>query len=97
MPDETLNTIQLQKEFLGGHDFVKLGQSIAHENWQIAGMTAQKMHRMAKAAGLFMFDRSFISMKQCIAHKNKQQAQDVLASVTAKRVQLLNNFEKEKL
>lgn len=79
-----------QSAFLKSHDFVKLGQSIARENWQIAAMTAQKMHRQSKEAGCLIFDRQFINIKQCIAHKNKQQAQDVLAVIIAKRTQMLD-------
>ena len=82
--------------FLKSLDFMKLGQTIEHENWQIAGMTAQKLQKHAKEAGTALFDRQFINIKQCIGQKNKKQAQDILAVIIAKRTKLLKERETEK-
>ena len=75
--------------FLKSLDFMKLGQAIEHENWQVAGMTAQKMQKRAKEAGIDSFDRQLSNIKQCVAQRNKKQAQDILAVIVAKRTQLM--------
>lgn len=36
-----------QIAFLKSYEFLRLGQSISHQNWTAAGMCAQKMHRQA--------------------------------------------------
>lgn len=80
------------EEFLKSKDFMKLGQAIEHGNWQVAGMTAQRMQREAKEAGTDAFDRQLIAIKQCIAGRKKTEAQNALAAMVSKRVQMLKNY-----
>lgn len=81
-----------KEEFLKSKDFMKIGQSIEHGAWQIAGMTAQRMQKNAKEAELNIFDRQLIGLKQCIASRNKTEALNILSLMVTKRVQLLNNI-----
>ena len=80
------------EEFLKSRDFMKLGQAIERGNWQVAGMTAQRMQREAKEAGTDAFDRQLIAIKQCIASRKKTEAQNALAAMVSKRVQMLKNY-----
>ena len=79
-----------KEEFLKSRDFMKLGQAIEHGNWQIAGMTASKMQRGAKEAGINDFDRQLIGIKQCIAGRAKREALNVLSIMVNKRVAMIN-------
>lgn len=89
------NEKQVQFNFLKSYDFMKLGQALDHKNWQIAAMTVQRMQRGAQEAELTVFERQFSSIRQCIIHKQGKQAKDILALVTAKRAQLLNQHASE--
>lgn len=80
------------EEFLKSKDFMKLGQAIEHGNWQVAGMTAQRMQKNAKEAGITDFDRQLIMLKQCLAGRKKTEAQNTLASIISKRVSLLKDI-----
>lgn len=77
------------QDFLKSKDFMKLGQAIEHGNWQVAGMTAQRMQKNAKEAGISDFDKQLIMIKQCIAGRKKTEAQNVLAAMVSKRVQMM--------
>jgi len=82
-----------QEDFLHSYDFMKLGQAIEHGNWQVAGMTAARIQRNAKEAEVSDFDRQIISLKQCIGSRQKLQAQNILAAIITKRVQMLKKYE----
>lgn len=90
--ENTDNKERMQLNFLKSYDFMKLGQALDHKNWQIAAMTVQRMQKGAQEAELETFDRQFINIRQCIIHKQGKQAKDILALVTAKRAQLLNQY-----
>lgn len=90
--DLEVNEMDIE-EFLKSKDFMKLGQAIEHGNWQVAGMTAQRMQKAAREAGTDAFDRQLISIKQCIAGRKKNEAQNALAFMISKRVQMLKNYE----
>lgn len=87
--EQTEPSADLKAEFLRCKDFMKLGQAIEHNNWQIAGMTVSRMQKNAKECGVTDFDRQFIMIKQCIANRKKTEAQNTLALVVAKRVKLM--------
>jgi hypothetical protein len=84
---------EAEKEFLDGYDFMRLGQSINHENWSGAGMAAQRMQAKAAAAGMDDFVRLLRNLKMAIGHKEKKVALDLLAQITAKRVHMLNSMK----
>ena len=78
------------EEFIKSKDFMKLGQSIEHNNWQLAGMIAQRMQRNAKSAGVSDFDRQLVMIKQCIGGRQKTEALNALAGIVNKRVKMLS-------
>lgn len=82
-----------EEEFLKSYDFMKLGQSIEHGNWQVAGMTAARIQKNSKEAGVTAFDRSLIMIKQCIATRKKTEAQNALAGMITKRVSMLDKYK----
>lgn len=79
-----------ESEFLKGPDFMKLGRAIQSENWQLAAMTLRRLRQNAADAGITVFDRQFMGLGQCVNARQKTEAQNCLALVTAKRVSLLN-------
>ncbi|MCM1038458.1 MAG: hypothetical protein NC314_01185 [Roseburia sp.] len=83
---------QLQFNYLKSYDFMKLGQALNHNNWQIAAMTLQRMQKGAQEAELTIFERQFTNIRQCILHKQGKQAKDILALVIARRGQLLGQY-----
>lgn len=86
---EHTNTTPAQRDFLKSYDFMKLGQAINRQNWQIAAMTLQRMQQKAKELELTVFDRQFMNIRQCVIHRQEKQAKDILALVTARRAQML--------
>lgn len=84
-----------KEDFLKSKEFMKLGRAIEGGNWQVAGMTAMRMQKMAKDSGVNDFDRQLIMIKQCIAGRKKQEALNTLAGMVTKRVMMLKNLEKE--
>lgn len=77
------------EDFLTSYDFMKLGQALHHENWQIAMVTVQRMLKSVQGLGLDILERQLTGIRQCIIHKQARQAKDILALLTAKRAQLL--------
>lgn len=84
-----------REEFLKSQDFMKLGQAIQHGQWQVAGMTVQRMQRNAASIEGLSMDRNLIGIKQCIAMRNKVEAQNILAQLIAKRVKLLKEIQEQ--
>lgn len=80
------------EEFLKSYDFMKIGQAIAHDNFQVAGMTANRMLQKAKELQDDFFIRQLTNIRQCIAARNKKQAQNILAIMVNKRAQLLKEL-----
>lgn len=75
--------------FLHSYDFMKLGQAINKNQWQIAAMTIQRMTKQAKELGLDAFDRSFTGLRQAINRREATGAKQALAVVISKRVKLI--------
>lgn len=78
------------KAFIHSYEFMQLGQVINRKQWQAAGMKIQKMSAKAKKLGMTGWENQFMGMKQNIARKNDQEALQILALMTTKRVKLLN-------
>lgn len=87
-----MNTERTEAElsFLKSYDFMKLGQAINHQNWQVAAITLQRMQKNAQELELDSFVRQLGNIRQCVLHKQARQAKDVMAVMMAKRAQLLN-------
>ena len=73
---------------------MKIGQAVEHGNWQSAAMTLRRMQDNAAQCGVSDFDRMFTMLRQCVVSRKKAEAQNVLASVVAKRVALLEGIRK---
>ena len=78
------------KTFIHSYEFMQLGQAVNRKQWQAAGMKIQKMSAKAKKLGMTGWENQFMGMKQNIARKNDQEALQILALMTTKRVKLLN-------
>ncbi len=77
------------REFLDSFDFMRLGQAITQRNQNMAMMILAHLQQAAKDAGLAEeFDSNFKGIRGCILGGDIQQAQDILAIVTAKRVKM---------
>lgn len=81
-----------KEEFLKSKDFMKLGQAIESMNWQMAVMIVNRMQKNASECGIGDFSTQLIMLKQCILNHKKTEAQNALASVVAKRVNLLKEI-----
>jgi len=80
-------------EFIKCMDFMKLGRAVNSENWQLAAMTAARMNRNCKEAQVTEMELPLSRMRQLVAARQKQEALNCLALITAKRVQLLKQLE----
>lgn len=81
--------------FMRSRDFMKLGMAVESGNWQIAHMTVNRMQKICKEAAVSDFERNLISLKQCIAARNKESCKDILAVMVGKRVKYLNEAGKK--
>ena len=79
-----------QLQFLKSLDFMRLGQSINHEQWQSAAMIVRRLDVSAKDVGFTDFERQFTGLRQCINRKNVYEAKQILALVVNKRAKYLN-------
>lgn len=79
-----------REEFLASKDFLKLGQAVNHENWQVALMTVTRMQKNASEACPGLFDLKLSNIRQCILHHQKSQALDILALIVAIRAKELS-------
>ena len=82
------------EEFLRSYDFMKLGQAVNHCNFQVAGMTANRMLNKAKELNDDFFVKKLTSIRQCIASRNKEQSLNILSLMINKRARLLNDMYK---
>lgn len=76
------------KAFLGGFDFMKLGQAVNRKQWESAMMTIRRMEQRCDALGLEGFKRSFAGIRQAVVRKDVLQAKQLLAAVIQRRVRL---------
>lgn len=78
------------KSFIHSYEFLQLGQAINRKQWQIAGMKIRKMSAKAKDLGMTGWENLFTGIRQNVARKNDREALQVMASVTTKRVKVMN-------
>ena len=81
--------------FINSYDFMRLGQSIHHSQWQAAAMKAQKMTQTAKNLGMTGWEHLFTGIRQNINRKNEKEALQILSQMIAKRVQVKEYLGKE--
>ena len=82
-------------QFIKGYDFMRLGQAVSHHQWQAAAMTIRRMEMQAKKPELACFARQFAGIRQAIMRKDGNEAKQILAQVTARRVRMLEQIRKE--
>lgn len=84
--------------FVKGYDFMRLGMAITHKQWQGAAMNIRRMDMQAKKLGVECFMRQFTGLKQNVASRNVLECKQILASVTTRRVKLIEVLnERERL
>lgn len=77
--------------FLNSYDFMRLGQAISRGDQNVAMMILTHLQKAAEEADLMgLFDMNFKGLRGCILGRDMRQAQDILAVVTAKRVDAIN-------
>lgn len=85
---------QKLKDFLYSKDFMKLGQAINHEHWEVAMMALRRLDLAARPLEIDFVTRNVPAIRHGITGRNRQQALDALARVTQRRVQLMNILNK---
>ena len=80
-----------REELIKSHDFMQLGHAIETESWQNASMVASRLQKNATECRMDEFIRPLLMIKQCVASRKKKEALNALASLTAKRVALINS------
>ena len=80
-----------REELIKSHGFMQLGHAIETESWQNASMIASRLQKNATECRMDEFIRPLLMIKQCVALRKKKEALNALASLTAKRVALINS------
>lgn len=75
---------------------MRLGQAMQQGSENMAMMIVTHLQQAAAEAGVTDdFDMNLKGLRQCIIGRDIKQAQDILAVVTAKRVKMINDRNKE--
>lgn len=96
---ERLSIVNMEENvirFIKGQDFLRLGQAISHHQWQAAAMTVRRMEQQVKKPGLEGFARPLAGIRQAIMRKDEREAKQIMANITARRVQLLEQLRCER-
>lgn len=80
--------------FIKSYEFMRLGQSINHKQWQGAAMKIQKMTQSAKNLGMIGWEHLFTGIRQNINRKNEAEALQILSVMVTKRVQIIEILNK---
>lgn len=81
--------------FLRGQDFLRLGHNISMEQWNNVLMGLRRMRETCKRLGITCFDRWFSGISESARNRNREAGLQIMAQVTAKRVQLLKCLSAE--
>lgn len=85
-----MNNDEQKQKFLKSFDFMRLGQAINNESWQLAAMIIQRMDKESKACGINDFDKYFKSLRISVNRRNKAECKNILSMVVGRRVHLLD-------
>lgn len=77
-----------QKKFLEGYEFLRLGRAIHAKQWQQALMICNSMDKKLRELKLDELCHNVTQLRAALLHKNEVQAENQMALLTAKRVQL---------
>lgn len=81
-----------QDEFIKSPVFLQLGQAIEHENWQSAMMKYRRLEQGVKECDISEMKSYLTGIKMSISHRDKSQAQNILARIIAVRVKILREM-----
>lgn len=76
------------KAFLEGQDFLRLGVGISHGQWNSVMMGVRRMRESCKKLGITCFDRLLVGIRDNAQRRNREEALQIMAQITVKRVQL---------
>ncbi len=76
--------------FLKSPYFMRLGHQIQQENWQGLMMGIRNMQGRCKALELTEFEKQLVRLREAGMQRNVSACKQILATMIAKRVQLLN-------
>lgn len=82
--------------FFVSQDFMRLGQSINHAQWQAAAMKAGKMSARAKELGVVGIEKQMTGIRMNINAKKKEEALGLLSLIIQKRVKTVEFFQELK-
>ena len=91
-----MNYTKEQIDYFKSMDFMRLGQAINREQWQVAAMTIRRLDMKAKDIGMNDFERNFTGIRQCINRRDGNEAKQILAVVINKRAKHLNAISMQK-
>lgn len=87
--DQTASYLGELERFLKSYDFMRLGQGINHGQWNTAQMKSAAMNRTAMKLGLMSWSRQLQGIRQAAATKNREEANQLLSLIIARRVKLI--------
>lgn len=76
-------------KFIRSLEFMRLGQSISHKQWQAAAMKATKLTKEVQRLGIIGFERPMTGVRQNVNRKNAEEALQALSLIINKRVKML--------
>lgn len=81
-------------EYMNDIDFMRMGQAIAHEQWQVAFMTLRRLEQRAREIEFHDFGQQFVGLRYAIQREDIEEAKQVLTLITNKRVRIINEVSK---
>lgn len=81
-------------EYINSIDFMRMGQAIAHEQWQVAFMTLRRLEQEAREIGFSDFGQQFVGLRYAIQREDIEEAKQVLTLITNKRARIINEARK---
>lgn len=78
------------RNFLEGQEFLRLGHCLNGKQWELAMMHISKLKKHVNQLGITCFDKSLMGLREAAAHRNRSDALQIMAQITAKRVKLRN-------
>ncbi len=81
-------------KYINNIDFMRIGQAIAYEQWQVAFMTLRRLEQNAREIGFYDFGQQFIGLRYAIQREDIEGAKQILTLITNKRARIINEAGK---
>lgn len=81
-------------EYINNIDFMRMGQAIAHEQWQVAFMTLRRLEQRAREIGFSDFEQQFVGLRHAIQREDIKEVKQALTLITNKRARIINEEKK---